>query len=101
MGPVCPSERKGTMRGYYDDKDELLGRLRRIEGQVRGLQRMVENDAYCIDILTQISAATNALKKVAVGLLDDHIRHCVVNQTEEGKDMIREATAAVERLVKS
>ncbi|MBA3430284.1 MAG: metal-sensitive transcriptional regulator [Actinobacteria bacterium] len=89
------------MRGYYDDKEELLGRLRRIEGQVRGLQRMVENDEYCIDILTQISAASNALKKVAVGLLDDHIRHCVMNQTEGGKDMIREATAAVERLVKS
>jgi DNA-binding FrmR family transcriptional regulator len=89
------------MRGYYDDKDELLRRLRRIEGQVRGLQRMVENDEYCIDILTQISAASNALKKVAVGLLDDHIRHCVMNQTESGKDMIREATAAVERLVKS
>jgi len=89
------------MRGYYDDKEQLLGRLRRIEGQVRGLQRMVENDKYCIDILTQISAASNALKKVAVGLLEDHIRHCVVNQTEDGKDMIREATAAVERLVKS
>lgn len=89
------------MRGYYDDKDELLGRLRRIEGQVRGLQKMVENDEYCIDILTQISAASNALKKVAIELLDDHIRHCVANQTEEGKDMVREATAAVERLVKS
>jgi DNA-binding FrmR family transcriptional regulator len=68
---------------------------------VRGLQRMVENDEYCIDILTQISASSNALKKVAIGLLDDHIRHCVANQTESGKDMIREATAAVERLVKS
>jgi len=89
------------MRGYYDDKEELLGRLRRIEGQVRGLQRMVENDKYCIDILTQISAASNALKRVAVGLLEDHIRHCVVNQTEDGKDMIHEAAAAVERLVKS
>jgi DNA-binding FrmR family transcriptional regulator len=89
------------MRGYYDDKEELLGRLRRIEGQVRGLQRMVENDEYCIDILTQISAASNALKKVAIELLDDHIRHCVANKTEKGKDMVREATAAVERLVKS
>ena len=89
------------MRGYYDDKEQLLGRLRRIEGQVRGLQRMVETDKYCIDILTQISAASNALKKVAAGLLEDHIRHCVMNQTEDGKDMIREATAAVERLVKS
>lgn len=89
------------MRGYYDDKEDVLRRLRRIEGQVRGLQRMVENDAYCIDILTQITAASNALKKVAVGLLDDHIRHCIANQTEEGKDMVSEATAAVERLVKA
>ena len=89
------------MRGYYANKEDVLARLRRIEGQVRGLQRMVDNDEYCIDILTQINAATGALKKVAVGLLDDHIRHCVVNQTEEGKDMIEEATAAIDRLVKS
>jgi CsoR family transcriptional regulator, copper-sensing transcriptional repressor len=89
------------MRGYYDDKDEILARLRRIEGQVRGLQRMVEDDAYCIEILTQVTAASNALKKVAVGLLDDHIRHCVVEQTERGTDMVAEATAAIERLVKS
>ncbi|MFP5352957.1 MAG: metal-sensitive transcriptional regulator [Actinomycetota bacterium] len=89
------------MRGYYGDKDDLLARLRRIEGQVRGLQRMVENDDYCIDILTQITAASNALKKVAVGLLDDHIRHCVANETESDRDMIREATMAIERLVKS
>ena len=89
------------MRGYYDDKENVLARLRRVEGQVRGLQRMVENDDYCIDILTQITAASNALKKVAIELLDDHIRHCVVHETEEGKDMIREATAAIERLVKS
>jgi DNA-binding FrmR family transcriptional regulator len=68
---------------------------------VRGLQRMLEEDEYCIDILTQVSAASNALKKVALELLDDHIRHCVANQTESGKDMIREATAAVERLVRS
>lgn len=89
------------MRGYYADKEDILARLRRTEGQVRGLQKMVDNDDYCIDILTQITAASNALKKVAVGLLDDHIRHCVANQTEEGKDMIREATAAIDRLVKS
>jgi DNA-binding FrmR family transcriptional regulator len=89
------------MRGYYDDKEEVLARLRRIEGQVRGLQRMVEDDAYCIDILTQVTAASNALKKVAVGLLDDHIRHCVANQTEAGKDMVAEATAAIGRLVKA
>ncbi|MBA2313493.1 MAG: metal-sensitive transcriptional regulator [Actinobacteria bacterium] len=89
------------MRGYYADKDDVLARLRRIEGQVRGLQKMVESDAYCIDILTQITAASNALKKVAVGLLDDHIRHCVMQGAEEGKDMVREATEAIERLVKA
>lgn len=89
------------MRGYYADKDDVLARLRRIEGQIRGLQRMVENDDYCIDILTQITAASNALKKVAVGLLDDHIRHCVAHGTERNKDMVGEATAAIERLVKS
>jgi len=89
------------MRGYYKDKEDVQARLRRIEGQLRGLQRMVENDEYCIDILTQITAASNALKKVAVGLLDEHIRHCVANQTEEGKDMIGEATAAIDRLVKA
>ena len=89
------------MRGYYDDKEDIQARLRRIEGQVRGIQKMVDNDKYCIDILTQVNAATSALKQVALGLLDDHIRHCVANQTEEGKDMIKEATAAIDRLVKS
>ncbi|MGH2695077.1 MAG: metal-sensitive transcriptional regulator [Actinomycetota bacterium] len=89
------------MRGYYDDKEDVLARLRRVEGQVRGLQRMVEGDSYCIDILTQITAATNALKKVAVGLLEDHIRHCVIEAEQGDRDMVREATAAVERLVKS
>lgn len=88
-------------RGYYENKKEIIARLRRVEGQLRGLQRMVEEDVYCIDILTQITAASNALKKVAVGLLDDHIRHCVVGHSEEDKDMIAEATAAIERLVKS
>jgi DNA-binding FrmR family transcriptional regulator len=89
------------MRGYYEDKEDIQARLRRIEGQVRGLQKMVDNDDYCIDILTQITAASNALKKVAVGLLDDHIRHCVTHGTEQGKDMVSEATAAIERLVKA
>lgn len=92
---------EGAMRGYYENKDEVLARLRRIEGQVRGLQRMVEEDHYCIDILTQVTAASNALKKVAVGLLEDHIRHCVADQTKEGTDMVAEATAAIGRLVKS
>ncbi len=89
------------MRGYYEDKEEVLARLRKIEGQIRGLQKMVDQDTYCIDILTQITAASNALKKVAVGLLEDHIRHCVAEGSDEGKDMVREATMAIERLVKS
>lgn len=89
------------MRGYYENKEDMLARLQRVEGQVRGIERMVTEDQYCIDILTQITAASNALKKVAVGLLDDHIRHCVAHQTEEGKDMVREATTAIGRLVKS
>ena len=89
------------MRGYFDSKEDVLARLRHVESQVRGLQRMVENDDYCIDVLTQITAASNALKKVAVGLLDEHIRHCVTNQSETDKDMVAEATAAIERLVKA
>ena len=89
-------------RGYYDHKEDVLARLRKVEGQVRGLQRMVQEDAYCIDILTQVTAASNALKKTAVSLLDDHIRHCVAGAGHEnGKDMVSEATAAIERLVKS
>ncbi len=88
--------------GYYDHKEDVLARLKRIEGQVRGLQRMVHEDTYCIDILTQISAVNSALKKSAVALLDDHIRHCVTGgQRGADKDMVAEATAAIERLVKS
>lgn len=88
--------------GYYEHKDDVLARLRRIEGQIRGLQRMVQDDVYCIDILTQVTAASNALKKTAVALLDDHIRHCVTDPSHSGgKDMVSEATAAIERLVKS
>ena len=92
------------MRGYYQDKDEVLGRLRKIEGQVRGLQRLVNQDQYCIDILTQISAAQSALRRVAVQLLDDHIRHCVAESIASGDDAgakISEATAAVDRLLKA
>ena len=86
--------------GYHGHKEDVIKRLRRVEGQVRGLQRMVEEDSYCIDILTQVTAASNALKKTAVALLDDHIRHCVAN-AEDDKDMVAEATAAIERLIKS
>ena len=88
--------------GYYEHKDDVLARLRRVEGQVRGLHRMVENDAYCIDILTQVTAASNALKKIAVVLLDDHMRHCLTEAgPDASKDMVGEATAAIERLVKA
>jgi CsoR family transcriptional regulator, copper-sensing transcriptional repressor len=91
--------------GYLETKDELLKRLRRVEGQVRGLQRMVEEEAYCIDVLTQVSAATRALQSVAVALLDDHLRHCVANAVAGGGDeadrLVTEASRAIERLVKS
>jgi len=91
--------------GYTPDKDEYLKRLRRIEGQVRGLQRMVEQDKYCIDILTQVSAVTKALQSVSLGLLDDHLAHCVTEAVAEGGDTaaekVREASDAIARLVKS
>ena len=90
--------------GYIDHKDELLKRLRRAEGQVRGVHRMVEEDVYCIDILTQVSAATKALERVALALLDDHLRHCVASAAEEGgqvaADKLEEASAAIARLVR-
>ncbi len=89
--------------GY--DKDRYLARIKRIEGQARGVHRMVSEDAYCIDILTQISALTSALESVALGLLEDHLRHCVVNAAraggEEAEAKIAEANAAISRLVKS
>lgn len=92
-------------RGYSLDKGAYIKRLRRIEGQVRGLQRMVETDTYCIDILTQVSAVTKALQSVAVGLLDQHVRHCVTNAATNDPDhvnaMVGEATKAIERLLKS
>jgi DNA-binding FrmR family transcriptional regulator len=91
--------------GYSGDKQALLGRLRRIEGQIRGLQRMVDEDTYCIDVLTQISAAKSALHAVAVGLLEDHLAHCVVDAARadgDGADAkVREATDAVARLLRS
>jgi len=93
------------MIGYIEDKDALLARLARIEGQVRGLARMVEGDTYCIDVLTQVSATTRALRAVALELLDDHLTHCVVEAAAEGGDQaqakVREASAAIARLVKS
>jgi DNA-binding FrmR family transcriptional regulator len=91
--------------GYAPDREAHLARLRRIEGQVRGLQRMIGDDAYCIDVLTQISAATRALQGVALGLLEEHMRHCLVEAVAAGgaeADVkVTEAKAAIERLVKS
>ncbi|WNV89587.1 metal-sensitive transcriptional regulator [Umezawaea sp. Da 62-37] len=93
------------MHGYTSNKDAYLKRLRRIEGQVRGLQRMVDNDEYCIDVLTQISAATKALQAVSLGLLDEHLKHCVAQAAAEGGEVadekIREASEAISRLVRS
>jgi DNA-binding FrmR family transcriptional regulator len=93
------------MHGYTDNKDAHLRRLKRIEGQVRGLQRMIENDDYCIDVLTQISAATRALQAVSLGLLDEHLKHCVSEAITEGgakaDDKIAEASSAIARLVRS
>ena len=91
--------------GYIGSKDDYLKRLRRIEGQARGLQRMVEEEKYCIDILTQVSAMTKALQSVALGLLDEHMAHCVVDAARAGDAeadvKIREASDAIARLVRS
>ncbi len=93
------------MRGYTSDKDDVLKRLRRVEGQVRGLQRMVEDDEYCIDVLTQIAAATKALQAVSLGLLDQHLKHCVADALTRGGEgadaKVREASEAIARLVRS
>ena len=91
--------------GYTGSKEAYLKRLRRVEGQVRGLQRMVEDDAYCIDVLTQVSASTKALQAVALSLLEDHLGHCVAHAIESGgpeaDEKVREASAAIARLVRS
>jgi len=96
-----PTENTPTTRGYTATKDQLLTRLKRVEGQVRGIRGMVEEDRYCIDVLTQISAARAALDKVALGLLDDHARHCVMGaEGEEQVDRTDEMMAAIGRLVR-
>ena len=91
--------------GYINDKDRYLARLKRIEGQARGIHRMIDEDTHCIDILTQISALTSALENVALGLLDDHLKHCVVDAAKAGgpqaEEKIKEASDAIARLVKS
>lgn len=93
------------MRGYTTSKDDYLRRLRRIEGQVRGIQRMIEEDTYCIDVLTQIAAVTKALQAVSIGLVEEHLAHCVVDAArtspEEGAAKVKEASDAIARLVRS
>ncbi|HEY2509169.1 MAG TPA: metal-sensitive transcriptional regulator [Streptosporangiaceae bacterium] len=93
------------MHGYTENKGAYINRLRRIEGQIRGLQRMVEDDKYCIDILTQVAAATRALQSVALDLLEEHLGHCVAGAVAEGGDTatakVKEASDAIARLVRS
>lgn len=91
--------------GYIQDKPRYLNRLNRIEGQARGISRMIDEDVYCIDILTQVSALNRALENVALGLLDDHLHHCVLNAARGGGEdveiKLKEASDAIKRLVKS
>ncbi|WP_426186809.1 metal-sensitive transcriptional regulator [Microbacterium sp. TWP3-1-2b2] len=91
--------------GYITDKEKYLNRMRRIEGQARGVTKMVDDEKYCIDILTQISALTSALQAVAVGLLDDHLKHCVLDaarmDSADAEEKIKEASDAIARLVRS
>ncbi|WP_211357153.1 metal-sensitive transcriptional regulator [Nocardioides rubriscoriae] len=91
--------------GYASRKDDYLKRMKRIEGQVRGIERMIDNDTYCIDILTQVSAVTKALQAVALGLVDEHMGHCVLDAAKAGgpeaEAKLKEASAAIARLVKS
>jgi DNA-binding FrmR family transcriptional regulator len=94
-----------TIPGYIEGKPAVQRRLRRVEGQVRGLQRMIDEDRYCIDVLDQISATTRALQAVALALLDDHLSHCVAEAVAAGgpeaDDKVAEATAAIARMVRS
>lgn len=102
MTPSTPSE---ASHGYISEKDRYLTRLKRIEGQTRGIHRMIDEDTYCIDILTQVSAVTSALENVALALLDDHLKHCVLDAAKTGgpeaEEKINEASEAITRLVKS
>jgi CsoR family transcriptional regulator, copper-sensing transcriptional repressor len=102
-GPIPPRGIIRGMPGYEKDKQAVLARLRRVEGQVRGLQRMVEEDRYCIDVLTQVSAVRSALENVALLLLNDHVDHCVADAVRagDGAEKVQELTQAVERLVRS
>ena len=97
-------DREHTVHGYSQNSDEILARLRRIEGQISGLQRMIEEDRYCIDVLTQISSATKSLQSVATGMLDDHVRHCVRDAIGQGEgaadEKVDEALEVIHRLIK-
>lgn len=101
--PVTKPEH--ATHGYISEKNKFLARLKRIEGQTRGIHRMIDEEKYCIDILTQISAVTRALEGVALGLLDDHLEHCVVDAARQGGEeaelKIKEASEAIARLVRS
>ncbi|GGU31059.1 metal-sensitive transcriptional regulator [Streptomyces lavendofoliae] len=108
--PVTEQETAATdhdhgVHGYHQQKSEHLKRLRRIEGQIRGLQRMVDEDVYCIDILTQVSASTKALQSFALQLLEEHLRHCVADAAVKGGDEIdakvEEATKAIARMMRT
>ncbi len=92
--------------GYHDDKRQVVARLRRIEGQVRGLQRLIDEDTYCIDVLTQVAAVSKALQGVGLLLLDEHLRHCVAGaaaagESERTDELVHEATKAVERMLRA
>lgn len=105
IAEACPIAPDG-MHGYISDQERYLRRINRIEGQVRGIGRMIDDERYCIDILTQISAITNALEGVALGLLEDHLRHCILDAAGSGSGAaveakVAEATQAIARLVRS
>ena len=99
-----PEAHEPHTHGYSEHKNDLLKRLRRAEGQVRGIHRMIEEDVYCIDVITQVSAATKALERVALALLDDHLEHCVAQAASEGGEVstekLQEASAAIARLIR-
>lgn len=107
MTPATPETQiqPAHTHGYIENKDDLLKRLRRVEGQVRGIAKMVDEEQYCIDILTQVSASTKALQNVALMLLDDHIAHCVVDAAAEGgtegAEKLKEASEAIRRLLRA
>ncbi|CAM2962780.1 MULTISPECIES: metal-sensitive transcriptional regulator [Dermacoccus] len=102
---ACPSDEGAAVHGYISDKTKYRHRLRRLEGQVRGIDRMVDQERYCIDILTQISAITRALEGVALSLLDDHLKHCLLDAAVAGgpvsEQQLEEASQAISRLVRS